>query len=223
VQKGRRLTRWRRHRRDVGPGEEPAGPRRSPAIPTFSRSATSLLAPCYQTVSNHAAARRTSSVPSVEIFEHYIVVGFGGDALVNTLNQRVRSRRQARGPAPTGSRVVPTSENRGSAARGTPGHHPSESRALASSFVSMRGSAGSLLIRSRWSEPSPGSQYLSRCCDRLGLWITLVPVFGSKIWNKPARQASGARSKATSRAASIQDVDPPLPLHGDPRGPPRWP
>lgn len=47
-----------------------------------------LLPRCYQTIPNHAAARRTSSVPSVEIFEPYIVVDLGGDAFVITLNQR---------------------------------------------------------------------------------------------------------------------------------------
>ena len=49
-----------------------------------------LLPRRYQTIPNHADPRRTASVPSVEIFELYIVVGLGGNALGITLNQRVQ-------------------------------------------------------------------------------------------------------------------------------------
>src|SRR5439155_533987 len=40
-----------------------------------------LLPRCYQTIPNHADPRRTASVPSVEIFEPYIVVGLRGNPL----------------------------------------------------------------------------------------------------------------------------------------------
>ena len=49
-----------------------------------------LLPRCYQIIPNHADPRRTGSVPSVEIFEPYIVVDLGGNALGITLNQRVQ-------------------------------------------------------------------------------------------------------------------------------------
>ena len=52
-------------------------------------SGRELLPRCYQTIPNHADPRRTASVPSVEIFEPYIVIGLGGNALGITLNQRV--------------------------------------------------------------------------------------------------------------------------------------
>src|SRR5439155_1711772 len=48
-----------------------------------------LLPRCYQTMPNHADPRRTGSVPSVEIFELYIRVVFGGNTPVISLNQRV--------------------------------------------------------------------------------------------------------------------------------------
>ena len=49
-----------------------------------------LLPRCYQIIPNHADPRRTGSVPSVEIFELYIRVVFGGNTLVISLNQRVQ-------------------------------------------------------------------------------------------------------------------------------------
>ena len=48
-----------------------------------------LLPRCYQIIPNHADPRRTGSVPSVEIFELYIRVVFGGNTPVISLNQRV--------------------------------------------------------------------------------------------------------------------------------------
>src|SRR5207247_6517524 len=48
-----------------------------------------LLPRCDHTIQNHADPRRTASVPSVEIFELYIRVVFGGNTPVITLNQRV--------------------------------------------------------------------------------------------------------------------------------------
>ena len=49
-----------------------------------------LLPRCYQTIPNHADPCRTTSVPSVEILEPYIVVDLGGNACEITLNQRVQ-------------------------------------------------------------------------------------------------------------------------------------
>jgi hypothetical protein len=56
----------------------------------FDMTPPGLLPRCYQTTPNHADPRRTASVPSVEIFELYIVVDLGGKALGITLNQRVQ-------------------------------------------------------------------------------------------------------------------------------------
>ena len=53
-------------------------------------SGRELLPRCYQTIPNHADPRRTASVPSVGIFEPYIVVGLRGNPLGITVNQRVR-------------------------------------------------------------------------------------------------------------------------------------
>jgi hypothetical protein len=52
---------------------------------TGDEAATALL----PNIPNYAAARRTSSIASVEIREPYIVMDLGGDALI-TLNQRVQ-------------------------------------------------------------------------------------------------------------------------------------
>ena len=48
-----------------------------------------LLPRCYQTIPNHADPCRTTSVPSVEILEPYIVVDLGGNACEITLIRQV--------------------------------------------------------------------------------------------------------------------------------------
>jgi len=60
------------------------------ALPRGPPTPAPLLPRCYQTIRNHADPLRTASVPSVEIFELYIVVDLGGHGRGTTLNQRVR-------------------------------------------------------------------------------------------------------------------------------------
>jgi hypothetical protein len=68
----------------IGAAEQKSSTRRS------CHDSNRLLLPrCYQTIPNHADPRRAVSVPSVEIFELYIVVDLGGNTLVIPLNQRV--------------------------------------------------------------------------------------------------------------------------------------
>ena len=48
-----------------------------------------MLPRCYQTIPYHAGPSHTASVPSVEIFEPYIVMDLGGNAPKITFNQGV--------------------------------------------------------------------------------------------------------------------------------------
>jgi hypothetical protein len=84
-----------------------------------------------------------------------------------------------------GSTLVPTHENSPRAARSTPSHHPSESRALASSWVVLRGPEASLVVRTVGVVREQSRGLAPAAAERLLLEANDVAVqHAEKIWGE---------------------------------------